>query len=52
MRLSTVSAGAAVGRAVAKVAKIAMAEEEIADFILMFGLIWFGSFGLVLEVEG
>ena len=26
----------------ARVAKIAMAEEKIADFILMFGLVWFG----------
>ena len=26
----------------AKVAKIAIAEEKIADFILMFGLVWFG----------
>jgi len=45
MRLSAVSAGAAVGRAVAKVAKIAMAEEKIVDFILISGLDCIGLFG-------
>jgi len=35
------SAGEAVGRAVARVANTAKAEEKIADFILMFGPVWF-----------
>jgi len=43
--LGVAIAGAAVGIAVARVAKIAKAEEKIADFILM--LVWFGlGFGL------
>ena len=40
-RATMSSAGEAVGRAVARVANTAKAEEKIADFILMFGLVWF-----------